>query len=194
MSAGPERSPLPDRPEHAGRRGPFALLDGLDRAIGLFCRAVIVATGTTLAAVMTANVLARYALASGGFRFAQELPMLLFPWFIVAGITLAAQGGAHMAVEWLYGKFGERGKAGLFVFSHLCAAGSFVVLAYQAVVVARIAGFEHSPILGVPNSLGYYALALGAGLVAVVTILAAIRVALLGFSARPQSNVEEIPL
>lgn len=192
----PDREGRPDPAARSGRerRGLFVLLDGIDRALGLVCRVIIVVTGTVLAAVMTANVVARYALESGGFRFAQELPMLLFPWFIVAGVALAAQGGAHMAVEWLYDKLADRGKAALFVFSHLCAAASFVVLAYQAVVVAQIAGFEHSPILGVPNSVGYYALALGAGLVAVVTILAAIRVALLGFSARPQSNVEEIPL
>lgn len=194
MSANPEGRPEPAVRAGQERRGLIALLDRIDLGLGLLCRVIIVTTGTVLAAVMTANVLARYALASGGFRFAQELPMLLFPWFIVAGIALAAQGGAHMAVEWLYDKVAERGKAALFVFSHLCAALSFVVLAYQSVVVAGIAGFEHSPILGVPNSVGFYAMALGAGLVAIVTIIAAIRVALLGFAARPQSNVEEIPL
>lgn len=169
-------------------------LDAVDRAIALLCRVVIVATGTTLAAVMTANVVARYALTSGGFRFAQELPTLLFPWFIVAGIALAAQGGAHMAVEWLYDKVNEPGKVRVFLFSHLCAAGSFIVLAYQATVVAAIAGAEHSPILGLPNSIGYYALAIGAALVAFVTLVAALRVALLGWSARPQTNTEEMPL
>lgn len=194
MSPDPEGRPDPAAPSHPEARGVLALLNGIDRALGLLCRTIIVVTGTVLAAVMTANVVARYALESGGFRFAQELPMLLFPWFIVAGITLAAQGGAHMAVEWLYGKFAGRGQAALFVFSHLCAALSFIVLAYQSVVVAAIAGFEHSPILGVPNSVGFYALALGAGLVAVVTIIAAIRVALFGIGARPQSNVEEMPL
>ena len=35
---------------------------------------------------------------SGGFRFAQELPERLFPWFIMAGVALAVQKGGHMAV------------------------------------------------------------------------------------------------
>ncbi len=177
-----------------GNGGVFALLDGTDRFVGLLCRVVIVTTGTALAAVMTANVVARYVLASGGFRFAQELPTLLFPWFIVAGIALAAQSGAHMAVEWLYDKVAERGKVAVFLFSHVSAAASFLVLAYQSTVVAAIAGVERSPILGLPNSIGYYALAAGAALVALVTLIAAARVAAFGWSARPQTNVEELPL
>lgn len=177
-----------------GQGGLPALLDGLDRLIALFCRFVIVATGIVLASVMTANVVARYAFASGGFRFAQELPTLLFPWFILAGIALAAQGGAHMAVEWLYDKVAERGKVAVFLLAHLCAAASFVTLGWQALIVAEIAGVEHSPILRLPNSIGYYALALGAALVALVTLIAAARVARLGWDARPRSNVEEMPL
>ncbi|MEZ0212558.1 MAG: TRAP transporter small permease [Xanthobacteraceae bacterium] len=190
----------PEQPAagHDGRAGAaggvLALADRTDRAIGLLCRVVIVSTGVTLTAVMTANVAARYMLSTGGFRWAQELPMLLFPWFIVAGIALAAQGGSHMAVEWLYDKVQERGKAAVFLFSHVCAAASFLVLAYQSTVVAGIAGIERSPILRLPNSIGYYALALGAALVALVTLLAALRVAILGWAARPRSNVEEMPL
>lgn len=172
----------------------FTLADGIDKAVGLFCRLVVIASGIVLTAVMTANVVARYALASGGFRFAQELPTLLFPFFIVAGITLAAQGGLHMAVEWLYDRLKARGKAVLFVFSHLCVIASFLTLAWQASVVARIAGVEHSPILGLPNSIGYYVVSAGALLVALVTATATFRVARLGWDARPQTSAEELPL
>lgn len=175
------------------RRGPV-LVDTLDRGIGLLCRVVVVVSGSVLTAVMTANVVARYVLRSGGFRWAQELPTLLFPWLIVAGIALAAQGGAHMSVEWLYDRLAPRGKARLFVFVQLCAALSFLVLGYQAVVVAEIAGAEHSPILGLPNSIGYYALAFGAVLVALVLSIAASRVARSGWSSRPSTDSKELPL
>lgn len=190
---------LPDPGAHqSGPRrplgAPFALADGIDRVVGLFCRAVVIGSGVVLTAVMTANVAARYALSSGGFRWAQELPTLLFPFFIVAGITLAAQGGLHMAVEWLYDRFAARGKAMLFVFSHVCVIASFLTLAWQASVVAAIAGVEHSPILGLPNSIGYYVVSIGALLVALVTATATFRVARLGWDARPQTSAEELPL
>jgi len=170
------------------------IADGIDRAIGLLCRAAIIITGVTLTVVMTANVAARYVLSTGGFGFAQELPTLLFPWFIMAGVTLAAIGGAHMAVEWLYDKLDEPGKVWLFALGNLFVVLSFVILAWQSLVVAAIASAEHSPVLGLPNSIGYYCIAAGSSLVALVTLTSTLRVITLGWAARPVSNTEEMPL
>jgi len=168
--------------------------DRIDRAITLLCRFVIILAGIVLTVVMTANVAARYTLASGGFNFAQELPTLIFPWFIVAGIVLAAQMGIHMAVEWIYGKFDERGKTVIFMVANLISVAAFAVLADQALVVAEIASIERSPVLQLPNSIGYYSIAVGAVLVAVVTATACLRVFVNGWAARPQAETEEMPL
>jgi TRAP-type C4-dicarboxylate transport system permease small subunit len=168
--------------------------DYIDRAIGWLCRATIIITGIVLTLVMTANVVARYILSTGGFGFAQELPTLLFPWFIMAGVTLAALGGAHMAVEWLYDKLEEQGKIRLFALGNALVVLSFAVLAWQSLVVAAIAGAEHSPVLGLPNSIGYYCIAAGSVLVALVTLTTTMRVIKLGWAARPVCNNEEMPL
>ncbi|MER8472775.1 TRAP transporter small permease subunit [Mesorhizobium sp. M1328] len=170
------------------------IVDSIDFAIGWLCRATIIVTGVFLTLVMTANVIARYVLATGGFGFAQELPTLLFPWFIMAGVTLAALGGAHMAVEWLYGKLEDTGRVRLMAFGNLLVILSFGVLAWQSLVVAAIAGAERSPVLGLPNSIGYYCVAAGAVLVAVVTATATLRILMLDWNARPATNVEEMPL
>ncbi|MER8759858.1 TRAP transporter small permease subunit [Mesorhizobium sp. M0976] len=170
------------------------IVDSIDFAIGWLCRATIIVTGVLLTLVMTANVIARYVLATGGFGFAQELPTLLFPWFIMAGVTLAALGGAHMAVEWLYGKLEDTGRVRLMAFGNLLVILSFGVLAWQSLVVAAIAGAERSPVLGLPNSIGYYCVAAGAVLVAVVMATATLRILMLDWNARPATNVEEMPL
>jgi TRAP-type C4-dicarboxylate transport system permease small subunit len=170
------------------------IADRIDFAIGWLCRMTIIVTGVVLTLVMTGNVVARYVLATGGFGFAQELPTLLFPWFIMAGVTLAAIGGAHMAVEWLYGKLEDKGRVWLMAFGNLLVILSFGALAWQSLAVAAIAGAERSPVLGLPNSIGYYCVAAGAVLVAVVTITASIRILALGWNARPMTNVEEMPL
>lgn len=186
-----------DEKVHAGRAWTvraIAAADWLDSVLGTLCRGVIVFCGVALTVVMTANVVARYLLASGGFRWAQELPMLLFPLFVIAGIILAAQSNAHMAVEWLYGRFAAAGKARLFALCQLCAAASMLALAWHAAVVGNIAAAEHSPILGLPNSLGYYALSVGSVLIAVVIAMTALRVVLQGWEARPLPKTEEIPL
>ena len=80
-------SPLPHHEEQARATGGGALsvADIIDRSVGFICRAVILLTGLALLVLLTANVVARYVMESGGFRFAQELPERLFPWFIMAG-------------------------------------------------------------------------------------------------------------
>jgi len=173
------------------------LLQGVDllsRAIVLFSRFVIIASGIALTLVMAANVFARYTLESGGFSFAQELPMLIFPWFIIAGIVLAAQAGGHMSVEWLYDKLDGGARVAAFVFANAISIVAFLVLAYQSAVVAEIAGFEHSPVLQLPNSIGYYALAIGAVLVSIVTVAATLRVLRFGWDQRVEIKAEEMPL
>ncbi|QCJ00629.1 TRAP transporter small permease [Agrobacterium larrymoorei] len=173
------------------------LLQGVDRisrAIILFSRFVIIATGIALTVMMTANVIARYTLESGGFSFAQELPMLIFPWFIIGGIVLAAHAGGHMAVEWLYDKLNGNARLAAFVFANAISIISFLVLAYHSFIVAEIAGVEHSPVLQLPNSIGYYALAIGAMLVSIVTVAATLRVLRFGWDRRVEVKAEEMPL
>ena len=174
-----------------------AFLQGVDfvsRAVVMFSRFVIIASGIALTAVMTANVIARYTLESGGFAFAQELPMLMFPWFILAGVVLAAHAGGHMAVEWLFDKLSGPARTAAFILANTVSIVCFGVLAYQSIVVAEIAAIEHSPVLQLPNSIGYYALSIGALLVSFMTFAATLRVLRFGWAHRIVINAEEMPL
>lgn len=168
--------------------------DVIDRIITAICRFVVVVTAVLLTLVMTGNVIARYVLSTGGFSFAQEVPTLLFPWFIAAGVVLAAISGAHMAVEWIYSKLTPRGSQILFVIMSILIAGCFVVVCVQALSVAAIASAERSPILRLPNSIGYYSVATMAALTSIVTITQALRVALGGWEARLPANTEDLPV
>lgn len=166
--------------------------DAIDRIVMGLCRMVVVVTAVILTIVMTANVVARYVLSSGGFSFAQELPTLLFPWFIAAGVVLAALSGTHMAVEWIYGKLSARGSQMLYVAMSVAIALCFLVLFWQALSVAQIASAERSPILRLPNSIGYYSVAAMSVLVTIVTITQSLRVGLLGWEARQAANTEDL--
>lgn len=172
----------------------LTVADGADRLIAGFCKVVTLITTVALTVVMSANVVARHLLATGGFNFAQELPTLLFPWFIGAGVVLAAIGGIHMSVEWIYGKLGTRGSQVLFVIMSLASAFCFFILLHEALSVASIAAAERSPILRLPNSIGYYSVAMTALLVAIVSLTQAIRVGFGGWEARLQANAEDLPV
>ena len=184
-------------PAPAGRKPPGALLaaaaDAVDRAVALLCQGVLLLTGTTLMIVLTANVMARYVLATGGFDWAEEVPQQLFPWFIMAGVAVAVQHGGHVAVEWLLGKLGRGATRAVLLAGHALVAVAYAVLCWQALVVADIVAIERSPALGLAGSYGYWAIAAGCVLVALGTVTNAVRIALVGPEAMPQPSPEEMP-
>ena len=180
----------------AEERRPSAALaaaNAVDRAMALLCQGVLLLTGSALMVVLTANVVARYVLATGGFDWAEEVPQQVFPWFIMAGVVLAVQHGGHVAVEWLMGHLGREGKRIVLLAGHALVAVAYVILCWQALVVADIVAIERSPALGLSGSYGYWAIAAGCALLAIGTATVAVRVALIGPEAMPQPNPEEMP-
>ncbi len=177
----------------AGGRAALKVADASDRVVALICRVALLVTGTALLVILSANVVARYALHSGGFSFAQELPERLFPWFIAAGVALAAQHGGHMSVEWLLERSGRHAQRLLIVGGNLLVILSYLVLCRQALFVAGIAAAERSPVLGLPGSHGYWAIAAACILLVLATASITVRVWLLGPDALPKPNPEEMP-
>jgi TRAP-type C4-dicarboxylate transport system permease small subunit len=192
----PAEAAAPAGAPAAAERRPSALLtaaDAVDRAVALLCQGVLLLAGTVLMVVLTANVVARYVLATGGFDWAEEVPQQVFPWFIMAGVTLAVQHGGHVAVEWLLGKLGREGKRIVLLAGHALVVLAYAVLCWQALVVADIVSIELSPALGLPGSYGYWAIAAGCVLLGLCTLTNAVRLALIGPEAMPQPSPEEMP-
>ena len=183
-------APHPAEPK---RSAPLAAAEAVDRAVALLCQGVLLLTGTVLMVVLTANVVARYVLATGGFDWAEEVPQQVFPWFIMAGVALAVQHGGHVAVEWLLGRLGREGRRAVLLAGHALVALAYAVLCWQALVVADIVSIERSPALGLPGSYGYWAIAAGCVLLAIGTVTNAVRLALIGPEAMPQPSPEEMP-
>ena len=173
------------------RRVVLAGAAAIDRAVALLCRAIVVASGLVLLGVLAANVVARYVLGRGGFAWAQEIPEQVFPWFIAAGVVLAAQAGGHIAVDILPRALPERGRQVLIVAVNALVASAYLWLALLALEVAEIAALQQSTILRIPGSYGYWAMTLLAGLTAVSAATIALRVALCGAGAAPEAAAED---
>ncbi|HEV7259166.1 MAG TPA: TRAP transporter small permease subunit [Bosea sp. (in: a-proteobacteria)] len=169
----------------------LALSERVDWLVARFCEGVVLLIGCALLALLTSNVVARYALDSGGFRFAQELPERLFPVFIMAGVALAVQKGGHMAVETVLAMLGRNGARLLLLVGHAIVIVSYVVLGVEIFGLAEIMAIDRSPVLGLPSSYGYYALGIGTVLIILTTLTLAIRVALIGPEAMPIPGPEE---
>ena len=144
--------------------------------------------------VLTSNIVARYVLSAGGFNWAQEVPERLFPWFIMAGVVLAGQQGGHVAVEWVLPKLSTAGRKWLLAGVHLLVAGAYLWLMRLSLEVADITAIERSPVLGLPTSHGYFALAGGSVLLAVATLCILVRIVALGPDAAPSPVADELPV
>jgi TRAP-type C4-dicarboxylate transport system permease small subunit len=167
-----------------GRRIALAVANGIDRLVTRLCRLIVLVTGIALTVILTGNVVARYVLASGGIDAAQEIPELLFPWFIVGGIALAAQAGGHLGVDWLYDKLGPRGRVWLLHLANAVVMVSYLVLFYQSLLIAEATRVQLSPVLNIPISQGYLAVGLGCLLLALTTACASVRIAVTGPDTR----------
>jgi len=159
--------------------------DGIDKGISWLCQGILSLTGTVLMGALTANVIARYVLSTGGFDWAEEVPEQLFPWFIMAGVGLAVQNGGHVAVEWLLGKIGRSATNAVLLLGHVLVFATYVAVVVEALKVADIVAIEKSPVMGLPKTYGYWAIAFGSVLVALSTLTAFVRLLLIGPEARP---------
>jgi len=184
-----QNSPVTNSP---GRRTALAAANGIDRFITRLCRFIVLVTGIALTLLLTGNIVARYVLASGGIDAAQELPELLFPWFIVAGIALAAQAGGHLGVDWLYNKLGPRGRVWLLQVANAIVIVSYLILFHQSLLIAESTHVQLSPVLNIPTSQGYLAVGLGCLLLALTTACSSVRIALTGPDTRFTLAYKEI--
>ena len=97
-----------------------------------------------------------------------------------------------MSVDWLLDKLDTPGRRWLLLFGNAIVILSYGVLFQQALVLAEIAKLERSPVLDLPNSHGYWAMALGCMLVALATAAQCVRIALTGPETRFSLAYREI--
>ena len=146
----------------------MAFLQFIDRCIGAACRGVLYVTLAVVFVILSANVGLRYV-AGTSLASASELPELLFPWMIMAGVVLAAQHGSHIAVVLLTQKLGAA-RRWVLAGGSLAVAALYASLAVTAWPLMEIAADERTPILQVPGSVSVGCLMLGFVLLAVVTL------------------------
>ena len=140
----------------------------IDRIIGALCRGVLYLTLSVVFVILTANVFLRY-LSGTSLASASELPELLFPWMIMAGVVLASQHGSHIAVVMLTQKL-RATRRWVLAGGALVVAVLYASLAGTAWPLMEIAADERSPMLQVPGSVSVWALILGFLLLSVVTL------------------------
>ena len=78
-------------------------MNWIERAVGGICRAVLWVSTSVIFVILCANTVLRYATGSS-LQWGNEVPELLFPWLVMAGVVLAALQGAHITTSFMMEK------------------------------------------------------------------------------------------
>ena len=143
------------------------LAERLGRVVASVCAAILYVTFGVIFVILCSDVFLRY-FAGSSLRWASEVPELLFPWLVMAGVVLAAQHGAHIATTFLADALHGPARRAVAAVGHVAIIGAYGLLAVVAAQALPIVADERSPILGVPGSVTYSCLMLGFVLIALV--------------------------
>ena len=128
--------------------------DWLDAAVQAACRWILYITMVFLFGVLTINVILRYV-AGTSMQWGGEIPELVFPWMVMAGVVLAAQHGSHISIVWLTEKFSPKLRRIVKLVNSAILMAGYSLLAWGTWTLLPIVHAEHSHVLGVPTSVTY---------------------------------------
>ncbi|CAM3921545.1 TRAP transporter small permease protein [Bordetella tumbae] len=142
------------------------------RAIGSICRLVLWLSTTVIFGILVANTILRYATGSS-LKWANEIPELLFPWLVMAGVVLAALQNAHIATTFLMDALPAKTRRALTGAAWLVVAALYATLSWATFQMLEIVHDEKSPILQIPGSITYACVMGGMLMLAVLAIQSA---------------------
>ncbi len=154
----------------------------MERVIAAVCQCVLWITTTIIFLILTANTLLRYS-TGASLQWANELPELLFPWLVMAGVVLAAVHGSHIATTFLMESLPAGARRVLGAAGWLTVSGLYLALSKATYQLLEIVHDEKSPILQVPSSVTYGCVMLAMLLLALLALQSAWRCAFYGAEA-----------
>ena len=144
----------------------------IERTIAGICRLVLWLSTVVIFLILVANTVLRYATGSS-LQWANEVPELLFPWLVMAGVVLAAQQGAHIATTFLMDALGASAQRIVATASWLVVAGLYTTLVVATFRMLEIVHDEKTPILQIPGSITYACVMVGMAMLALLAVSSA---------------------
>jgi TRAP-type C4-dicarboxylate transport system permease small subunit len=143
-----------------------------ERGIVVFCQIVMWITTAAIFLILCVNTILRYATGTS-LQWASEVPELLFPWLVMAGVVLAAAHGAHITTSFLMERLPAAAQRVVGAGVWLAVAALYGTLAVATWRMIEIVHDEKSPILHVPGSVTYGCVMVGLLMLAVLALQSA---------------------
>lgn len=146
----------------------------VDRGVAGLCRVVLWLSTTVIFVILVVNTVLRYATGSS-LQWANEVPELVFPWLVMAGVVLASVQGAHIATTFLMEAVPKRIRRITATLSWLVVSSLYFTLAVATFRMLDVVHDEKSPILQMPGSITYGCVMAGMALLGVLAVQSAWR-------------------
>ena len=146
----------------------------IERAVVGLCRGVLWLSTTVIFGILVANTVLRYA-TGASLQWASEVPELLFPWLVVAGVVLGALSGAHITTTFLVESLPPKAQRIVAIVAWLVVAVLYGTLSVATGRMLEVVHDEKSPILQLPGSITYACVMVGMVLLAILACLSAWR-------------------
>ncbi|HEU0204432.1 MAG TPA: TRAP transporter small permease [Burkholderiaceae bacterium] len=144
----------------------------VELGVVFLCRALLWISTTVIFVILVANTVLRY-LTGTSLQWANEVPELLFPWMVMAGVVLAAAHGAHITTSFLMDAVPAAVRRVVVVLGWLAVAALYFTVSWATFGMLEIVHDEKSPILQLPGSLTYGCVMGGMVMLALLALLSA---------------------
>lgn len=145
-----------------------------DRGVAALCHVVLWLSTAVIFLILVANTILRYATGSS-VQWANEVPELLFPWLVMAGVVLASLQGAHIATTFLMDSVSMPARRITATISWSVVAGLYFILTVSTFRMLDVVHDEKSPILQMPGSITYACVMGGMALLGLLAVQSAWR-------------------
>jgi len=146
----------------------------VERTVVLLCHVILWISTAAIFVILAANTVLRYS-TGASLQWANEVPELLFPWLVTAGVVLAAQHGSHITTAFLVEKLPLALRRIVGTAGWIVVCGLYATLAVATWRMLSIVHDEKSAILQVPGSVTYGCVMGGMALLAVLALQSAWR-------------------
>lgn len=144
----------------------------VERAIAGLCRIVLWLSTAVIFVILVANTVLRYTTGSS-LQWANEVPELLFPWLVMAGVVLAAGQGAHITTTFLMDVLPAGARRAVTTLTWLAVFAMYATLSWATFRMLHIVHDEKTPLLQVPGSLTYGCVMAGMVMLALLALQSA---------------------
>jgi TRAP-type C4-dicarboxylate transport system permease small subunit len=158
-------------------RSVLAVIGTVTRGLDYLAATLVIVTLSAMFFALLVNVFLRY-MFSMGIPWAYEIHSILFPWLVAGGAVMAAVRGRNIAVTAVVHLLPETARRIVALLVHVIIvimAVSVIDTSFPIVMASRYSVLAET---GIPQIYGYTSLLFGFALIAVISVMDAIRLLL----------------